>query len=451
MKHEREEGGPGSSDKLPPGSFNAHWFQFFNAVSFQIMMGAPIILYAKSLGASSTVIGIIAAFTPLMTIFQLPAARFLDRFSYRDFVLAGWGLRTVLIFVVAAIPLAAFLDPASKTAVLLAVLFLFNLLRGISTAAWMPWMAALIPETRRGRFLSLDQIFMYAGALVSLAASAWALADKVDNWEYSLVFLVSAIGGALSLIFIKRIPGVESAETIKRGSAKVPWKAMLGYPPFLRLLAFNVLFMVVLGSLGVFTVEFMRDVVGLDASKVLVLSGFSFVGALVVLPFLGMAVDGMGSKPVMRVATGVFTAMIGGWFLLSSGVLPPAAALIMTLTFGTGMASAAYNLANVRIAMATMPEMGRNHFFALFTVITSLGLGAAPVVWGLTLDAIGTFEAVTGAFTWKRHSIYFLVLFVLAAASVFVVRILVESPPGPPPDSSLTYAKLKRWPRIWQR
>ena len=62
--------GPLVKTALPQGSFNLHWFSLFNAVSFQIMMGAPIIVYAKSLGASSTILGIIAAFTPLMTIFQ---------------------------------------------------------------------------------------------------------------------------------------------------------------------------------------------------------------------------------------------------------------------------------------------------------------------------------------------------------------------------------------------
>jgi hypothetical protein len=81
----------------PWGTFNAHWFQLFNAVAFQIMLGAPIILYAKSLGASSTVLGIIASFTPLMTVMQLPAARFLGRYSYREFVLRGWGVRTVFV------------------------------------------------------------------------------------------------------------------------------------------------------------------------------------------------------------------------------------------------------------------------------------------------------------------------------------------------------------------
>jgi hypothetical protein len=140
---------------LSRGSFNLHWFSLFNAISFQIMMGAPIIVYAKSLGASSTTLGIIAAFTPLMTVFQLPAAQHLHRFGYRQFVLMGWGMRNVLVFLVAVIPLARFLDDTSKLAALLALLFF-----------WLPWTVQLIPEEVRGRFLSVDQVFMYFGCLL---------------------------------------------------------------------------------------------------------------------------------------------------------------------------------------------------------------------------------------------------------------------------------------------
>ena len=59
-------------------------------------------------------------------------------------------MRNVLIFLVAGIPLAAFLDDTSKLTALLALLFFFNLLRGISSAAWMPWIAQLISEEVRG-------------------------------------------------------------------------------------------------------------------------------------------------------------------------------------------------------------------------------------------------------------------------------------------------------------
>jgi hypothetical protein len=72
-------------------------------------------------------------------------------------------MRNVLIFLVAGIPLARFLDDTSKLTALLALLFFFNLLRGISSAAWMPWIAQLIPEEVLGRFLSVDQFFMYLG------------------------------------------------------------------------------------------------------------------------------------------------------------------------------------------------------------------------------------------------------------------------------------------------
>jgi MFS family permease len=336
-------------------------------------------------------------------------------------------------------------------AVLLAILFVFNLLRGISSTAWMPWMTTLIPEESRGRFLSIDQIFMYAGCLVSLLASAVVMTGQVDPWEYSFVFLISAVGGTLSLYFIKRIPDVAAGESVRRGSQKVPWRAMLAYPPFRELLIFNVLYMAVIGSLGVFTVEYLREESHFDVATVLYLSAFSFIGALVVLPFVGGVVDQVGSKPLMRVATGIFFVVIGAWCLVAAGIVPGSLWLIAALNFLAGAASANFNLANVRITMATMPEMGRNHFFALFTVITSLGLGAAPVAWGVTLDVIGTYEAVTGVFHWKRHSIYFLALLALNAIAFAYIRRLHESPGAGSSEPSLIYARLKRSPRFWHR
>ena len=437
------------SAAYPRGAFNAHWFNLFNAVSFQIILGAPVILYAKSIGASSTVLGIIASFTPLMTVFQLPAAQFLGRYGYRQFVLMGWSLRTIFIFLVTAVPLLSFLDNSSKLAMILASLFVFNLLRGISSAAWMPWIAVLIPEEIRGRFLSLDQIFIHVGCLLALVASALVMTGRVDSWEYSLVFLLSAIGATVSLWFIRQIPEVEASETVRNSSQPVPWKQIIAYPPFRALLVFNLIFMAVIGSLGVFTVEYLREFPKFDVSLVLYLSGLSFIGALVSLPFVGRLVDDAGSKPVMAGALGLFCVVIFGWFLVAAGVLPCSMWVIGSLNFLAGIAGANFNLANVRIIMATMPEMGRNHFFALFTVITSLGLGAAPVVWGISLDVIGTYEAVTGAFHWRRHSIYFLILFFLNIVAITFIRHLHESRSGETPN--LVYARLRRAGKIWQR
>jgi Na+/melibiose symporter-like transporter len=174
--------------------------------------------------------------------------------------------------------------------------------------------------------------------LLSLLISALVIAGRVSPGDYALVFLISALGGAVSLAFIKRIPEVQTTEAMQLSSQRVPWQAILSYPPFRELLIFNIIYATVIGSLSVFAIEFLRDHSRFDVGTVLNLWALSFLGALVVLPFSGQMVDSIGSKPLMR--------------------------------------------ANVRIAMATMPKMGANHFFALFTVITSLGPGGAPCCLG---------------------------------------------------------------------
>src|SRR5438477_542388 len=51
---------------FPPGMANAFVFATFNALSFQIVLGSPMVLYARSLEASATVLGIIASCTAMM-------------------------------------------------------------------------------------------------------------------------------------------------------------------------------------------------------------------------------------------------------------------------------------------------------------------------------------------------------------------------------------------------
>ena len=416
------------SEGCPKGSFNIHWFQLFNALTIQIVLGAPLILYAQSIGASSTVLGVLASFTPLTTVLQLPASKLLPIYGYRRFVLMGWAPRTALIFVIALIPLLSFLDSTSKLVMMVAALFVFNILRGAASAAWMPWIAALIPEEARSRFLARDQVFMFWGSLLALLASAFFMRGEVASWAYAFVFLLSGTAGAIGLLFINKIPDVRAEDEIRHAAQSVPWRAILFYPPFLSLLIFNVFFVVVVGSLGVFTIEFLHEFPSFDAERILYLTGVSFAGSLAVLPFTGRLLERVGIKPVLCGALILISTVIAGWCLIASRVWECTWSIVAVLNFCGGAAGAAFNVANGRIAFATMPRMGRNHFFALFTVITSLGLGAAPVVWGISLDFIGTFEVVTGEFHWKRHSIYFATLFLLNLLTIFQTRCLHENP-----------------------
>ena len=72
--------------------------------------------------------------------------------------------------------------------------------------------------------------------------------------------------------------------------------------------------------------------------------------------------------------------------------------------------------------------MGRSHFFAFFSVITSLCLGMTPIVWGVCLDAMDGVKQVTGPLEWNRYSIYFMAILGLAILTFFATAALHEQP-----------------------
>jgi len=398
----------------PPGALNVNGFSFFNAVSFQTVLGAPVILFAKSLGASSLMLGIIAALTPLLNILQLLAARFLHRVGYKRFILFGWGARTVFTLCIVAIPLWPGLAVAERLWLLVGSLFGFNLLRGFSAGAWLPWLTALVPAPLRGRFLSRDNACMHLGCLAALLISAWVMAGSVEAGEYATVFGIGLVSALVSLWFVHRIPEAESPEDRMRSGASVPWGAMLRHPPFARLLWFTAIYMTVIGSLGVFTVEYLVVREKFDESTILLLSGLSFAGALAGLAITAPRLDVTGSKPWLRRGLVLMALVIFGWFVIAAGLLPGWPGLIGGLNFLGGVAGAVFGVANTRIVMGSVPVMGRNHFFALFTVVCGLGLGGAPMAWGAILDALGTLDVAAGDVSINRYSIYFASLALLA-------------------------------------
>lgn len=420
-----------SGDAFPPGSLNFNGFSFFNAVTFQIVLGAPVILYAKSLGASSLVLGTIASLTPLLSILQLVAARFLHRTGYRRFALAGWGARTAFVLLLTAVPVLPGLAAETRLMLVAAALFCFNLLRGFAAGAWLPWLTALVPEDVRGRFLSRDNAFMHFGCLAALLVSAWVMTGTVEAVEYTGVFAIGLLSAVISLWFIGRIPDAQSPEERQHSGTPVPWRAMLRYPPFARLLWFTTFYMVVIGSLGVFTVEFLVQRERYAEGTILMLGALSFVGALVGLWWAGPRLDATGSKVWLGRALSLFIVVIAGWLLVAVRAQPAAPWLVGLLNFTGGLAGAVFGVANTRIVMGSVPVMGRNHFFALFTVVSSLGLGAAPVLWGAVLDALRSGDVTVGGVTLDPYAVYFACLALLAIFDRLLVRRLHEGGAAP--------------------
>ena len=409
--------------------FGFHWFNFYNAICFQIILGAPIVLLAKDLGANSVILGVIAAFTPLMTTLQLPAARYLGKYSYRSFALLGWGLRSVFIATSACVPLLLFLSKEIRLGLLLASLFFFNVLRGISSASFMPWITNFVSPTIRGRFISVDHTFINAGSLIAMLFSALLMKGRVESWHYSLVLWVSVLGAIISLLYLRIVPDTRHHELSERSSRAVSLREMFSLVPFRNWILLSLLFVTVAGGLGVFPVEYLRVQAHFSPSLIYGLSAFTFLGPMMILQFLGPKVDRRGGIPFMRISIFVFAVVLALWFAMSAGVITPSWWLVLILNFSGGAAMAAFNMANGYLWMSVVPEEGKNHYFAMATVVTSFAAGVVPLLWGWLLDALGGLDLVEGPFHLRRHSIYFLGITLLSLASLVMSRILIDPSP----------------------
>lgn len=443
-------------ESFPPGLSNAFLFAIFNALSFQIVLGSPMVLYAQTLGASATVLGIITAMMPLLVVFQIPAANYINQIGYKRFVLSGWSARVVCIFGIALVPLTgAFLDPQTRLALVLMLLFGFNLSRGISSCAWLPWIATLVPAQLRGKYLARDAAVTNFASFGAFVIAAGCLYGRPQPWQFSVLFLFSGVMGAISLAFLNRIPDAPAppAQWAKTGG-RVPWLEMARFRPFRKLLTELVSWSVAYGGMTPFTVAFLKAHTGMAEHTIMLVTSTAFLGGLSSQWFLGSRLDRLGSKPVLGFASAAWIAVAVGWLSLAGGVFVTSLLSALMLQFLMGLLAALVNMANTRLAMAIIPPMGRNHFFAIYSVVGNLALGLAPIGWGLLIDLIGTRQFEWLGLNWNRYTIYY-----AATALCFVIALGTTRRLDEPAAASLETllrdilieSPYRFWLRFWPR
>jgi MFS family permease len=443
-----------SVEKFPEGLNNAFLFAWFNALSFQVVLSSPMVLYAKSLGASATILGVVQSLMPLLVIFQIPAAQYVSRYGYKKFVHAGWNTRVLFIFGMATVPIAYFLDTTTRLALILLLLFGFNLSRGISSAGWLPWITSLVPQAIRGKYLTREQAWMNMGSFICFILAAFCLGRDPGPWQFSLVFVFSAVMGSVSLTFLKRIPETATPEIVNSSNTPVPWREMLRYAPFRKLLRTAIAWSAAYGGMTVFTVAFLKVKIGMPEGTILLVSSVQFLGGLSSLWFFGARLDSHGSKPILTVAFASWGLLTFAWAMLAGSVWSPWLGLILILQFFMGLCAALVSTANTRLAMALVPVMGRNHFFAIFNVCSNMALGLSPILWGLMIDAIGEHTIDCFGVEWNRYSLFFIAVVLVFGVTLSLARTLEEPQAATMEDllrEVLITSPQRAFARLWLR
>jgi len=410
---------------MPPDIHNVYIYEAFNTASWSVVLGSPMLLFFQHLNATATVLAIAASLAPVLSILQMPAAHYVERIGYRRFVLSGWTLRS---FMVVGMTIVTFLperiDPATRMILMLGLALIYNTMRGVSSAGFLPWFTHIVPASRRGEFLARDQL---SGALAAISCLfvCGMLLQLAAWYSFGVVFAISAASAFASLAFLRRIPDV-SVEKILPNPNPLPWREMLFYPPFFNYVRYNMVVNMALGASGVFWVRFFRVSLGVSNSTVLYVAGASTMVLALGLIGIGPLLDRTGNKPALTLSGIVLICHFLGWSLVAARILPPNVPIFCLQTVTSGLATALWNLANVRIVMGIVPQMGRPHFLALYTVAGSLTVALVPMAWGPIMDGLAHWHCAWGRWDWNCFSLFYCVLIATIGVSLFLLQRVAE-------------------------
>ena len=124
--------------------------------------------------------------------------------------------------------------------------------------------------------------------------------------------------------------------------------------------------------------------------------------------------------------------------------------LLLILQILMGLLAALVQMAHTRLAMAIIPVMGRNHFFAIYSVVGNVTLGLAPIGWGLLIDAVGKASPLWLGLSWNHYTVFFAAAAIVYLITLCLARRLVE-PEAASMDELLREVLIQSPQRFWVR
>jgi MFS family permease len=410
---------------MPPDIGNVYIYEAFNTASWNVVLGTPMLLFFQHLFATRTILAIAGGLAPLLNLLQIPAAYYVERVGYRRFVVGGWTLRSfIVVGMIGVTLLPESVDRATRMILMLGLAMVYNTLRGISSAGFLPWFTALVPASRRGEFLAKDQ---FSGGMAGIAALfiCGLLLEHGAWYSFGVVFALSAACAFASLFFLRRIPDVP-VEKVASSSGTVPWKDILFYPPFFKYVRYITVVNMAMGVSSIFWIPFFLAPLKQSNATVVYVNCATTAVMAINLVVVGPLLDRTGNKPALTLSGLVYICHFTGWALVAAKIIPMNLLTLSVQTLTAGLAGALWNLANVRIVMGIVPHMGRPHFLALYSVAGNLALGLVPLAWGPMMDALAHWHLAWGMWDWNAFSLMYCLLAATVGVSLVLLRDVVE-------------------------
>jgi Na+/melibiose symporter-like transporter len=401
-------------------------FTALNALSFEILAGQILILFARQVGASLSDIGLLAGLLPFASIIQLGVAPLVNRFGPRLVMLVGWGARTFVAAGLFLVPGAiARGGTTGGTQVLLAIMAGFYLCRALGMSSWLPMVQEIVPPQDRGVYLSRQEWLRQVSIVLIAVVTALYLMNAQDLTRFMHVMGVGVAAAAWSLYFLWRVPDVGIAPEPSDGEYLHRATAPLRDEVFRRYLAFSCALRMVLSAFTPFLVVYLREGLHLPASGVIAINTVSSLGAIATLGAWGRWTDRFGAKPVLGASIGGLSAALLLWLLPGNDpawhwVGVPIIALVL------GAVTGGVTVSMSKFELGFTPIEGRAHYVAINVTAVGLTSGIATLAAGQLLEVLRGHDVRVLWMVLDQYRLFFLVSAVLLVLPFFIRRGLPE-------------------------
>jgi len=357
------------------GSLGSLWFA--------LCLGSYFILFARSLGASDVVIGLLATIPSLAAIVQIASAYVVERLGHRK---PFWAVveytRRIVLGAMLFLPFVFPEDHQRAVVVLLVLLAVSSTLGTAAFSPWYSWMADIIPQHERGRFFGVRSAIINIVIIIFFPLFGRVLDSYTGSTQWTGFAIVFGAGTLLGLAdltthcFIPEPP-------MKKESEGPDLAAMIRRPlkdaNFRRFfLGWGIWSFATLITTPFYAVYYRENLL-IDYSVIGLLTSVALAAAVVGSWFWGIVADKLGSKPVFNLCLTTSIPIPIMYFFAS----PENARILLTIqAFYAGFVASGTNVGFTNLLMGLSPREGRGMFVAVFFSTTGVIGAVAPIVGG---------------------------------------------------------------------
>jgi MFS family permease len=393
-------------------------FNVFNAISWNLLVGVIITLFALRLGASPTYIGLLSS-SFYLALFLLPLGKMLTkRFSIIGIFSFTWTARAICMLFAVAAP---FFDYAGHRSTALSLImfgvFLFHSFRGIGMIGNNPVLSVLASGPDRGSYMTQIQITSGAIGMFGSFIIAMVLGMEPPVIVFSILLGCGVISGVISGYMIRSVPEPHREKDSQKINLFALFKDALSQDALRHFMLILFLVVMVSGVTRTFMVVYAREVFTHNDGLISLYAVFGGLSQMMVGFSVKFLVDRLGAKPLFLVCVIIGSICLVPVVFLPFSALANMTAMILFMVFVFFMMNFGFlgseGIAQTYFLALIPPEKILDMGILYFFVFGAAG-AAGSFLAGLLLD----FLFMLGVPPFYSFKILFAVLLALAVTAL---------------------------------